>query len=248
MTGEEKPLLEPERAVALEGVLGYRFQDPSLLFHALVHSSARDEGLPCNERMEFLGDSVLGMVVSDYLYDHFQEYEEGDLSGIKSVVVSCESLADEGKRLGLGEFIRLGKGISQKRSIPDSVLGNTFEAVVAAIYKDGGIEPARRFILDVLTRKIEEVRLGKHQRNYKSILQHYTQKELASVPFYRVTRESGPDHEKSFEVMVELQGQAFGPGTGRTKKDAEQHAAKCALESLHLLDDEEGDSANHLRL
>ncbi|MBI5366957.1 MAG: ribonuclease III [Planctomycetes bacterium] len=252
VAAEDRPQLEPDRLAALEQSLAYRFRNPDLLFHALVHSSARDEGLLCNERMEFLGDSVLGMVISDYLYDNFVEFEEGDLSGIKSVVVSCESLAEEGKRLGLGEFIRLGKGIAQKRAIPDSVLGNTFEAIVAAIYKDGGVEPAREFILRVLARRVDDVRHGRHSKNYKSILQHYTQKELSTVPLYRVTRESGPDHEKSFEVIVELSGKEYGPGIGRTKKDAEQQAARLALELLSLLGSGSatggGETADHLRL
>ncbi len=226
------PLDQIER---IQSSLDYHFRRPEYLYNALVHSSAREEGLPCNERMEFLGDAVLGMIISEYLYGHFTDYEEGQLSAIKSVVVSCGSLAKESQRLGVAEVIRLGKGISQRTSLPDSVLGNAYEALVAAIYLDGGLESARRFVLEGLTVRIQEVLEGRHDLNYKSMLQHFTQKQLGTVPIYRVVGEHGPDHQKSFDVTVHLQDAVYGPGVGRTKKDAEQRAARIALEALHLL-------------
>lgn len=225
----------PETLSSMQEALGHRFRSLELLCNALVHSSAREEGLPCNERMEFLGDAILGLVVSEYLYAHFAEYEEGQLSSVKSVVVSCSSLARQSERLGVGEAIRLGKGINRNKPLPDSVLGNAFEALVAAIYLDSGLEPARRFILVCLEGRIREVVEGRTDQNYKSILQHFTQKKLGCVPLYKVSGERGPDHLKWFEIVVHLQGTSYGPGTGRTKKDAEQQAARIALEALEVL-------------
>ena len=236
MDRETRPYLAEDRLHLLQTGLQYVFKDTAFLSMALVHSSAKEEGLRCNERMEFLGDAVLGMIVSDYLYATHPEFEEGDLSSIKSVVVSCQSLALRAGEIGLGDFILLGKGITQRKVIPESVLCNTFEALVAAIYLDGGVEPARTFVLRMLIPAVAEVLENKHARNYKSILQHYTQKELSSVPVYRVVKETGPDHEKSFGVVVEVNGEEYGPGPGRTKKDAEQQAAKLALEALGLLE------------
>lgn len=224
--------LPPDRLRALEEALEVRFESPDLLLRAMVHSSAKDAALPCNERMEFLGDSVLGMVVSEHLYHLFPDFPEGELSSIKSVVVSATSLAACAKTLNLGEFVILGKGILQKKTIPDSVLANALEATIAAIYMDLGLEPARMFVLRILRPRIEEVLKDQHAKNWKSILQQHTQKNLACVPAYRVVGESGPDHEKSFLVSVDVAGKVYGPGGGKTKKDAEQAAARIAFEGL----------------
>lgn len=235
MAPEKRWTLDEAKQRKLEEKLGYRFLDPARLFLALVHSSAKDEGLDCNERLEFLGDSILGMVISDHLFHQIPDAQEGDLSAVKSVVVSSGSLAQAGRDLGLEEFFLLGRGISQKRPIPDSVFCNTFEALIAALYLDGGVEPARQFILLSLGQRIEDVLQDEHEKNYKSLLQQYTQRERGEVPQYRVVRESGPDHEKFFEVMVEFSGKHFGPGSGRTKKEAEQQAARRALETLSIV-------------
>lgn len=232
METQPRTSLPPDRLRTLEEALEVTFHQPDHLLHALVHSSAKDDSLPCNERMEFLGDSVLGMVVSEHLFHLFPGHPEGELSSIKSVVVSSQSLSVCAKTLGLADFVILGKGILQKKVIPDSVLANALEAIVAAIYLDAGLDAARKFVLRVLTPRIEEVLTDRHEKNWKSLLQHFTQKELASVPVYRVRAESGPDHEKSFEVVVEVEGKPYGPGTGKTKKDAEQHAARMALEAI----------------
>ncbi|MBI2921034.1 MAG: ribonuclease III [Planctomycetes bacterium] len=232
MDTQPRTSLPPERLRTLEEALEVHFSHPEYLLHALVHSSAKDESLACNERMEFLGDSVLGMVISEHLFQLFPNHPEGELSSIKSVVVSAHSLAQCAKTLALADHVILGKGILQKKTIPDSVLANALEAVVAAIYLDGGLEPARRFVLRILEPRIEEVLTDRHQKNYKSLLQHLTQKELQSIPAYRVEKESGPDHEKEFEVSVEVAGRRYGPGGGKTKKDAEQQAARIALEQI----------------
>jgi len=224
--------LPPDRLRALEEALEVSFRNPELPLLALVHSSAKDATLPCNERMEFLGDSVLGLVVSEHLFRLFPDHAEGELSAVKSVVVSATSLAASAKTLGLAEFVILGKGILQRKVIPDSVLANATEALVAAIYIDQGLEAARAFVLRILGGRIEEVIANRHEQNWKSLLQQHTQKHLATVPVYRVVGESGPDHEKNFEVMVEVEGKTFGPGLGKTKKDAEQSAARKAMEGL----------------
>jgi ribonuclease-3 len=225
--------LPPERLRALEEALEVTFRTPEFILNALVHSSAKDASLPCNERLEFLGDSVLGLVIAEYLYQLFPGYAEGELSTIKSVVVSAPSLATCARSLGLGDFVLLGKGILQRKVIPESVLANAFEAVVAAIFLDQGLDPARSFVLRQLKPRVNEVLTDRHEKNWKSLLQQYTQKELQTIPVYSVVGESGPDHEKSFDVTVDVAGRHFGPGNGRTKKDAEQAAARIAVESLH---------------
>jgi ribonuclease III len=224
--------LPPERLRTLEEALEVRFDNPELLMRALVHSSAKDATLPCNERMEFLGDSVLGLLVSEHLFHLFPDFPEGDLSSIKSVVVSATSLSACAKTLNIADYVILGKGILQKKSIPDSVLANALEATIAAIYMDQGLEAARVFVLRILRPRIEEVLKDQHAKNWKSLLQQHTQKELACVPVYRVVGESGPDHEKSFLVSVEVAGKTHGPGGGKTKKDAEQAAARVAFEAI----------------
>src|SRR5580658_3909981 len=148
--------MDEERRQALERRLAFRFQDVSILEDALTHSSVKTEQRPSNERLEFLGDAVIGLVVSDFLYDSFPEKDEGDLTRIKSVVVSAEALSAEAKRLGLDEAIDVGRGM-KKDGIPASILANVFEAIAGAIYLDGGIEHARRFVLVNLTPSIERV-------------------------------------------------------------------------------------------
>lgn len=224
--------LPPDRLRALEEALEVRFDNAELLMRALVHSSAKDATLPCNERMEFLGDSVLGLVVSEHLYHLFPDFPEGDLSAIKSVVVSATSLSACAKTLNLADYVILGKGILQKKTIPDSVLANALEATIAAIYMDRGLEAARVFVLRILRPRIEEVLKDQHAKNWKSLLQQHTQKELACVPQYRVVGETGPDHEKAFDVTVDVAGKTYGPGGGKTKKDAEQQAARIAFEAI----------------
>lgn len=227
--------LTDERLEELERSLGYRFRDRRLLVQALTHSSARDREHECNERLEFLGDAVLGLTMSEYLYHHFPEYEEGDLSMIKSFVVSASSLSVKAREVGLESLIVLGRGLSARRPIPKSILCNIFEAVIAAMFMDGGLEPAKAFILRSLQATVEQVLKDEHERNYKSILQDHTQKQWTVIPVYRVTREVGPDHGKFFQVTAEVNGRAFGPAWGKSKKEAEQRAARAALEALGLV-------------
>ncbi len=223
---------ELKRIRGCESGICFRFRDPSLLLQALTHSSIKTVDNPSNERLEFLGDSVLGLVMTEFLYNFFQSHDEGDLTQIKSVVVSTSVLARESERLGLDRYYSVGKGVTRKKKLPVSLLANVFEAVVAAIYKDGGLESARRFVLRNLYHQVLAVAENRHKRNYKSILQQWAQKELNVTPTYRVVAEKGPDHLKSFEVVAVVGKKKYRSGTGRSKKEAEQVAARETLRAL----------------
>jgi len=210
----------------------YRFRDLRLLHQALTHSSIKTLDNPSNERLEFLGDSVLGLVMTEFLYNFFKSRDEGELTQIKSVVVSTTVLAAESERLGLGEHYNVGKGVTRRRKLPSSLLANVFEAVVAAIYKDGGLEAARRFILRNVYHQVLNVGENSQHSNYKSLLQQWAQKELSVTPTYRVVSEKGPDHLKSFEVVAVIDDRRYATGSGRSKKEAEQVAARETLEVL----------------
>jgi ribonuclease-3 len=215
-----------------EEILDYKFKDPSLFEQAITHSSVKTPSRPSNERLEFLGDVVLGLVISEHLYLCFPEYSEGDLTKIKSVVVSSPTLARVSQQMGLHAYVSVGKGILNKRTIPRSILANLFEALVAAIYLDGGMGHAKKFILERLSGEIEIVLQNQHQRNWKSLLQQYSQKHFAATPTYQVIKEEGPDHLKSFEVTAKVGGRSFKSAWGASKKDAEQNAAREALTEL----------------
>ena len=223
---------DPERIRGCEEKIGYRFRDSTLLLQALTHSSIKTIDNPSNERLEFLGDSVLGLVMTEFLYNFFQDHTEGDLTQIKSVVVSTSVLARESERLSLDRYYSVGKGVTRRKKLPTSLLANVFEAVVAAIYKDSGLESARRFVLRNLYHQVLAVAENRHKRNYKSILQQWAQKELNITPTYRVVAEKGPDHLKSFEVVAVVGKKKYRAGTGRSKKEAEQVAARETLKVL----------------
>ena len=217
----------------LEEKLGYTFQSPELLENALTHSSCANESrgkLQSNERLEFLGDSILGMVVADHLYRNHPDLPEGELTRTRSALVCEESLVEVAQALGLGEYLKLGKGeeAGGGRHRP-SIQADAVEAVLAAVYLDGGIGSARKLIQKfILDREAEK----SASRDYKTALQELVQRESGQVLQYRLTGEEGPDHDKRFFVEVELNGSAVGSGTGRSKKEAEQMAAKAAIEAL----------------
>lgn len=215
-----------------QAALGYRFDDESLLREALTHSSSKGPDQPSNERLEFLGDAILGAVVSDYLFREFPDYSEGRLTKIKSVVVSSRTLGRHTKKLGVDAWITVGRGVAAERRLPSSILGNVFEAIIGAIFLDGGLVAARKFILDHLIVEVARVLENRHARNYKSLLQHYAQKRYLEVPAYRVVEEQGPDHSKVFRICVSVNGRDLGWAQGQSKKTAEQLAAKEALEVL----------------
>lgn len=225
---------ELERLHRLEALLGHEFKDYRGLRHALTHSSAKTEKLPSNERMEFLGDAVLGLIISDMLFRHYPDFPEGELTRVKSVAVSRAVLADRARELGFAELMYLGKGVRRDSGtrLPVSILANLYEAVLCALYEDGGLEAARSFVEKDLGPVILGITNHQFQQNYKSALQHLVQSRQERAPGYKVLTEVGPDHQKEFHVVVTIGGVTYGPGVGRNKKEAEQRAAKAALTEL----------------
>ncbi|MDY6913564.1 MAG: ribonuclease III [Planctomycetota bacterium] len=217
-------------------LIGYRFADPSLLALALTHASVAPKRLESNERLEFLGDAVLALVVCHELYGEHEELLEGKMTKIKSAVVSREICAAIAEEIGICELLFLGKGMASPDSLPQSVAAAVFESLIAAVYLDGGLAPARRFVLKHLRPHIAEAMENQHQRNYKSLLQQYAQREYGQMPEYLVLDEKGPDHDKCFEVAVVLQGRHYPSSWGRTKKEAEQQAALKALAQIGVVD------------
>ena len=217
--------------------LGYRFKDPELLFLALTHRSyAFQEGMErqaSNERLEFLGDAVLGLAINVALVRELPEADEGSLTKLKSLLASRVVLASVAGDLELGAVLRLSANEEESGGRSrDSILADAFEAVLGAIYLDGGLTPARRLVAArVLSRK-EEFLADESHRNYKSLLQERVQSVYKTPPRYRVGATHGPDHSKDFEVEVLVLGEVVGEGSGRSKKDAEQDAARVALERL----------------
>lgn len=223
--------------------IGYTFRNAELAFVAMTHSSAKEEGLECNERLEFLGDAVLGHVACEHLFKTFRDQQEGELSVIKSVLVSAKILARAAQAIGLEEIILTGKGISEKKR-PKSILANTFEALVAAIYLDSNLETVRAFLMKHLIEPhLPTITNNPRERNYKSMLQDYAQKNGLRLPDYRVAKSAGPDHRKRFQVVVEVNGRTYDPTWGFSKKEAEQRAARQALISLGLLGQPENASS-----
>jgi len=203
----------------LEVLLGHVFRDKTLIFNALSHSSTKNDERPSNERMEFLGDSVLGTICAEALYRRFPDADEGELTRIKSQAVSRSSLERVAGVMGLDRFILVGKGV-RKKALPPSLIGNMFEAIVGAIYLDSGLAAARRFLLRQLDVVMEEIVSDRAERNYKSMLQHYCQRELGAMPSYRVSREAGPAHSRNYEVAVIVRGEEVGRARAETKKEA----------------------------
>ena len=220
---------------SLETKLGYKFKNINYLKNALTHSSYANEvrsGFSSNERLEFLGDSVLSVVVSDYIYKQFPSMPEGELSRLRTTLVCEKSLCGFSRELELGKYLMLGKGEDHNGGRErDSILADAFEAVLAAMYLDGGMEVARkhvmRFVLREINNEYEDV-----FKDYKTVLQEIIQRNPEESVTYIVTDENGPDHNKQFTVEVHLNSNVIGRGTGHSKKQAEQMAAKQALELM----------------
>lgn len=221
----------------LEKKLGYTFRDPSLLRAALYHSSYANEhraaGIRSNERLEFLGDAVLGFVTAEYLYAKHPDLPEGDLTRRRAALVCEESLHEVAQALDLGSCLQLGRGEEQGggRHRP-SILADATESVFAAVYLDGGMDAARDLIHRVLLDKEREEQVEERRRDYKTELQELVQRKSDQLLRYELTGSSGPDHAKEFAFRVTLNGAEIGTGTGRSKKEAEQSAACAALEHL----------------
>lgn len=221
----------PEEA---QKILGYLFQDADILREALTHASCADHRLQSNERMEFLGDAILGYVVCEYLYQNYPDLLEGDMTKIKSAVVSRRVCAKISREIQLDKLLTLGKGMTGRPSLPSSVAAAVLESIIAAIYLDGGMDAARAFILKQVEPYIHEAASSTHQHNFKSVLQQLSQKLLPCNPIYVVLDEKGPDHAKAFEVCIEIEGRRFGSAWANSKKQAEQDAALNALTELGL--------------
>jgi ribonuclease-3 len=222
---EQEILEECQQAIA------YRFRQPELLRAALTHTSGANTRLASNERLEFLGDSVLGLVTCHQLFDRFPEYQEGEMTKVKSAVVSRKACARFSRELGLSDFLFVGRGMNPY-SDSSNMNADVFESLVAAIYIDGGYEVAKAFILRFVDPEIDRVAGGGPGSNSKSLLQQVAQREFGDTPKYIVLDEQGPDHNKCFKVAVEVDRQWFPAAWGRNKKDAELRAAQNALAAI----------------
>ena len=203
-----------------------RFFDEALTHKSYAHERAGLPAPPHNEKLEFLGDSILGLVVCEYLYAYFPKVDEGGLSKIKSVVVSAQFLSEKAKNIDLGSALRLGKGEEKSggRERP-ALLADALEALIGAVYLCGGLESARTFILSMLEKDLQQAQMGHLARDYKTLLQEYFQRTEKTAPQYHVVKEWGPDHSRSFEVECILGNRVLSKGTGKSKKEAEQDAA-----------------------
>jgi ribonuclease-3 len=230
--GLERQLKTDMQAEQLQQELGYRFKNPALLLRCLTHVSYdRQKTEGHNEVLEFLGDAVLDLAVSDLLMRQNPDKSEGDLSRMRAALVNSTVLAEKAAALGLGSLLRLGKGEerSEGRSKP-SILAGVFEALLGGIYQDGGYEAARAVVERYFLADVSAKKLGQH--DYKTRLQEISQMLFHAPPTYRLLSESGPDHEKIFVTEINVGGEVLGTGTGRSKKQSEQEAAKQALAQL----------------
>jgi ribonuclease-3 len=224
---------QASKLVQCQEIIEYQFNDQALLLSALTHASGASHRLESNERLEFLGDAVLGLTVCHWLFEDYPEYNEGDLTKIKSAVVSRRSCGKVACALGLDRCLIVGRGVTRNRSFPRSLVSDVFESVVAAMYIDGGGVIVTQRLKQWLA---EEVRLAVESQgagNFKSTLQQYAQRELSNTPIYRMVRESGPDHRKSFLIAAVIADRQFTAAWGSNKKDAEQRAASNALAEIH---------------
>lgn len=219
---DSDPLAECERR------LKYAFRDRALLRRCLTHSSIAPTRLESNERLEFLGDAILGAVVCEMLFQRFPDEPEGELTRIKSVVVSRTTCAKISGDLSLHDQVLIGKGLSGFSAVPSSVMAAVFESLIAGIYLDGGYDAARVFVSGLVGPEIDRVVHSSHGKNYKSLLQQHTQKLLGQTPVYRIVDEKGPDHSKCFLIAAVIGGEEFSAAWGPNKKDAEQRAAENA--------------------
>ena len=235
--------LKPERKKELqlfERHTGIRFRELEFLNQAFTHRSFANELSETgenNERLEFLGDSVLGLVVSEYLYTSLPDQPEGELARIKSFVVSEASLSEISRGLRVDNFILIGKGeeYSGGRS-KKAILDDCLEAIIGAYYLDSGFEPAEKFIHTMLIPEINKVLENRHAKDYKTLLQEHVQKRMKTYPKYRVVQKTGPDHDKTFWIEVHVGDRSFGAGKGKNKKEAEQEAARLAFEAMNVVE------------
>jgi ribonuclease III len=221
-----------EKLASCEAVLQYQFRDRALLQRCLTHSSVARTRLDSNERLEFLGDAILGTLVCDMLYHRFPEEPEGELTRIKSSLVSRNTCAAITRQCGLQDFLLLGKGLGVGDAMPQSIMAAVFESLVGGVYLDGGLEAVRPFVERVISVEIDRALELTHLKNYKSVLQQVSQKMYGETPVYRLLDEKGPDHSKCFKVSAAIGPQLFPAAWGPNKKEAEQRAALNALHEI----------------
>jgi ribonuclease-3 len=213
--------------------IGYRFENQELLRSALTHASGADHRLSSNERLEFLGDALLGAIVCEALFHRYPDYLEGDLTKIKSIVVSRQTCARISTGLGMQDFLIMGKGMTTHPTVPSSLMADVFEALAAAIYLDGGADAVRDFVERFIGPEIEAAAEGDLGGNYKSQLQQLAQREYGTTPVYHLLDEKGPDHSKCFKISAQIGSTRYQSAWGRNKKEAEQRAARNALNQLN---------------
>ncbi|QDV21155.1 Ribonuclease 3 [Gimesia panareensis] len=218
--------------------LGYAFEDIELLKCCLTHTSAAKTRMDSNERLEFLGDAILGSLVCEKLFHQFPNSPEGELTRIKSAVVSRNTCTRLAREKDLDRFIFVGKGLAMTETLPESLLAGMFEAIIAGIYLDGGMEPVHQFLDPLIERENSKASRSVHGFNYKSLLQQYSQKKFSQTPIYELVDEKGPDHSKFFKVTAIIGEIQYEPAWGSTKKEAEQRAA---LNALRKNEDEHGE-------
>jgi ribonuclease-3 len=228
--------MDQETLQQIEQTIGYDFSDKKLLAKAFTHSSAVDNRVLSNERLEFLGDSVLAVVICQTLFERFPGYLEGDLTKIKSMLVSRGTCAKVSRRLGLHKYLKVGKGMVSSRALSGSLAAGVIETAIGAIYIDGGFEAAHSFICRVFGSLIDRADAEQAQGNYKSLLQQYVQEQYNVTPVYLLLDEKGPDHNKCFELEVVVDNHHFTSAWGTNKKEAEQKAAFNALVELGVLE------------
>lgn len=221
----------------IESVLNYTFRDPLMLERALTHASVSESRLHSNERLEFLGDSVLGLVTCEMIYRHFPSLLEGEMTKIKSAVVSRQTCAEISRQLGLEGLLILGKGMQKGAALPSSLGAAALEAVIGAIFLDGGYDAASGFVRPLVEPLVHQSASSGHQQNFKSVLQQYAQQMHDASPMYRILDEQGPDHAKCFKIGVEIGSRKFEASWGQSKKRAEQLAALNALRELGVIED-----------
>jgi ribonuclease-3 len=226
------PTNEQSLLAQCETIIQYCFRDQRLLTAALTHASGAQHRLASNERLEFLGDAILGVFVCEHLFHNYPSLLEGQLTKIKSAVVSRQTCAKISRAMGLESYLIVGKGISADKPVPPSLLADVFESLVAAIYLDGGAEEARVFVERYLVPEIMQAASGEADENFKSLLQQLVQRDLGDTPLYQLVEERGPDHDKWFYVAARFNRRDFPAAWGRNKKEAEQRAAGNALAEL----------------
>ncbi|MBX3359619.1 MAG: ribonuclease III [Phycisphaeraceae bacterium] len=237
--------MDPQVRQQIETSIGHVFTDGAILEQSLTHASVTERRTDSNERLEFLGDAVLGLVTCELIFAEYPDLLEGEMTKIKSTVVSRQTCAAVSRDLGLDQLLVLGRGMQWHTVLPQSLAAAALEAIVAAVYLDAGLEAARKFLRPILGPLIRRAFASGHQENFKSVLQQHAQQSLQETPIYLVLDEKGPDHAKCFEVCVEIGTRRFDSAWGQSKKQAEQLAALAALRALGLVQNDEG---GHVRV